>query len=188
MPMSWRARFAISYSTHRAARRWVTPHEPFTRRIRAPCNDSGTGCSRRSSWRPLPFLECLRSQIAIDLFHIGIGQRTDGLFEPQMVDHEIVVRLREVESGLKYLLLLVQHVEIGAHADFQTELVGIVRNWSRSKRLLEGFDLRDAVGNSRERRLRQQLRTSARGLQVLAEPFLIGDRLAHAGADRTALI
>src|SRR6266404_7798144 len=99
----------------------------------------------------------LCSQIAIDLFHIGIGQRTDRLLEPQIVDHEIVVGLREIEPRLENLLLLIQNVEIGSHADFQTELVGIVRHLRGSESLLEGFDLRNAVGYSRKRRLRLQL-------------------------------
>src|ERR1700687_6169887 len=155
--MNGSARCASSYPTHRAARRWVMPQEHSTPRTKAQCNDSGTGCDRNSPQRSSALREILGlgSQIAIDLLHVDIAQRTDCLFELQVVDHEIIVGLRQIEPRLKYLLLLVQYVEIGSHAHFETELVGIVRYLGRSESLLERLDLCDAAGDTRKRGLRE---------------------------------
>ncbi len=102
----------------------------------------------------------------------------DRLLQPQRVDDEVVVRLREIEPRLEYLLLLVQHVEVRAHADFQAELVRVVATTCADfDRLLEGLHLRDAVRHAGERRLREELRGTARGLEILPRNVLVRDRL-----------
>ena len=124
----------------------------------------------------------LNSQIAVDLLDVGFGQRADRLLELELVDQKVVVGLREVESRLEDLLLLVEHVEVRAHADLQAELVRVVRHLRRGERLLECLDLRDAAGHARERGLREQLRAAPRDFEVLPRAVLIRDRLAHAAS------
>ena len=79
----------------------------------------------------------------------------------QLVDDEVVVGLREVEARLEDLLLLVEHVEIGAHADLEPDLGRVVRDLRRHERLLERLDLRDAAGDPGESGLRRKLRSRA---------------------------
>src|SRR5215467_7360625 len=106
---------------------------------------SGRGLRRRSG---------STAQIAVDPLDVGVAQSADRLLQFQRVDDEVVVGLREVEACLVYLLLLVEHIEVGPYADFEPELVGVVRYLRRFQRLLEGLDLRHAAGHARERSLR----------------------------------
>src|SRR6185369_15889688 len=99
-----------SCRTADGARRWAPRHAHSMRRIKGPPGGSGPGLRRSSRRRRM---RRLAAQVAVDPCHVVLGQRPDCLLELELADQEVVVRLGEVESGLEYLLLLIEDVEVG---------------------------------------------------------------------------
>src|SRR5262249_13001391 len=98
----------------RGAVRWGKLRVPSTARIAALPIACGTGS--RSGSRP----RALAAERPVDFVDVGVGKRADCLLELEAVDDEVVIRLRQVEPRLVDLLLLIEHVEIRADADFES--------------------------------------------------------------------
>src|SRR5205823_5074379 len=152
-----------------------------------PCIEvppTGYGPGWRRAWR----ISTSRTELAIDVLEVRFGERTHRRLEPQAADDEVVIRLRQIEAGLEYLLLLVQHIEVGANANFQTEPGRIVGDLRRLQRLLEGLDLRRAAAHAGEGDLRRELRGAPGRIEILTRGILISDRLPHPRVDETPLV
>ena len=66
-------------------------------------------------------------QQQIDPFEIFFVEDTGGLFQAQSLDDGIVPGLCEITASHENLLFGIEHVDVDAHTDFITQLVGLER-------------------------------------------------------------
>jgi 3-deoxy-D-manno-octulosonic-acid transferase len=117
---------------------------------------------------------------AVHRLDVRLGERAGRGLQAQRRLQVVVARLLQVAARLEHLLLRVQHVDAGAHADVAAEDGGIELALDRGERLLERAHLRDAVAHVEEILAHVLRDVPLRALQVLLAAIAQRDRLAHA--------
>ena len=84
----------------------------------------------------------------IDFAQVFFAQRTHCLFQAQLAEKVIVLSLIKISAGGKKLLLRIQHIEVGAHADFLSQLAGLQYAFAGGERLLQRLDLGDTADHT----------------------------------------
>src|SRR5205085_8074491 len=112
-------------------------------------------------------------------------QRSGGLLQQQPVLQEVVARQRVLALGVEQVLLVDQHVDHGARADFEPYLRGLVGTAGRDQRQAPRLDFADPGDEGLVGIARVAFERTLLLFQFVGRDVALRDRLPDLGRDRT---